>query len=336
MEHREPPRIFSAEGRNRDPAADVSEPLPRRFPRFSPPPTVRRLKPLGLAWVAVGFLAFLTLSVWIVVLVLRGGTSYVHAQPDHQIAFDALTLKDEPPSWYRGGRTAFLERVRSESRFERSFSILDVDLKRLRLAFQRDAWVLEVGQVRKSPHEVVVPLKYRKPVAIGRFHRVEEQTVDAEGVLLPRDEIELDAAAPLVFLQDFPRPVDPRFGLKWHRLDGHGVPEPDPRVSTAARLAGFLQDKIRREPAQTPHFPRFFIFGDDRTGWVQVGTRDFFRWNDALDSVKPVELSDDEKWSLLIDHVRHCSSPPDRPHYFRFTRQGLESVRFEQKRQGAQ
>ena len=326
MEHGEPPRIFSAEGRIREPVVDGVDPPPRRFPRFSPAPTVRRLRPHGLALVAAGMLATLALCGWIMILAWRGGRSYVHEQPAQQFDFGAITLKDEPPPWYRGGRRAFLERVRSESKFEHSFSVPDVDLKSLRLAFKSDAWVLEVGQVRKAPNEVVVPLKYRRPVAVGRFGADEGPVVDAEGVILPRADIDFDAAGPLVFLQDFPRPVNPQHGLKWHRLDSHGVPEPDPQVVSACRLAGFLQEKLRREPPQPP---RFFVFGDDRAGWIQAGEHHLFLWKDRLNSSPATALSDDEKWLLLIGHVRRCVPPPDTPHRLRFTRQGLEPVRFE-------
>lgn len=321
MEHREPPRIAAAEGRAREPVAEAAGAPPRRFAGFNPPHTVRRLKPHALALVALAALAGLY-------LLARWVQDFVHDQPVYRTAFRAITLKPDPPAWYRGGKTAFLDRLQAESRLPAAFSVPGLDLGPLRSAIQRDPWVVEVGTVRKEPPNVlVVPLAYREPVAVARFGTELGPAVDAEGVLLPRDQIDLEAAGPLIFLQDFPRPLDPQYGRAWSRADPrHGAPEPDPHVAAAGRLAAFLRQKIRAEPPTTPPLPRVFLHGGERGCYVQIG-RDFFYWGDPLDAGKSVNPSDEEKWEMLRQRVRSTPPAPGPPWiYFRFARQGLIEV----------
>jgi len=338
MEHREPPRIVSAEGRPRDLVADETDPPPRRFPRLPTPPSVRRLKPHGIAVVAAAALAGVAALVLLVSAIYRNTIAAVHAQPDYQIDFLDLTLVPDPPAWYRGGRSAFLNRVREESRFPQTFSVLDLDLAKLRKAFQLDCWVDEVGQVRKTGrNSVVIPLKFREPVALARFNRDVGQAVDVNGVLLPRAEIDLDAAAPLIYLQNFDRPVDPRlgtqstnrlstppFGIEWHtQKSGHDAPAPDPQVATAVRLAAFLRGKIRSLSAPGRELFEVYIQALSGNYWVQV-RRDLFLWSGPSESAESKKLSDEEKWVMLLDCVQNRPSAPHKTASYVFTRNGVK------------
>src|SRR3954470_2740930 len=100
MEHREIPRIVSAEGRPRDARA---EPVAdrHRFARFVTSPTERRLvlSRLGLA-VLAGVCALIAVGV-VGAHVLEKMVRWLHGRPQYQTTFGAIELEPAPPAWYR-------------------------------------------------------------------------------------------------------------------------------------------------------------------------------------------------------------------------------------------
>ncbi len=245
MEQREPPRIFNAEARGREPNADGVDPPFRRFPHFNPPHHVRRLRPHGIAIFAIAALVVLVVVSYVVSWARQTGVTYVAVQPLYQLRFEDISLNPDPPAWYRGGRGEFLERVRLEGSLPATISTADVVLKPVHTALRRNAWVADVGQIRNLTNKIVVPLTYRNPVALAKFGKEDGPAVDAGGVLLDSNDIDVAAAAPLIYLWDFPRPIDPHFGLPWAWVNPrHNEPEPDPQVVSAARLAAFLRERL--------------------------------------------------------------------------------------------
>lgn len=318
MEHREPPRIVStADGRSREPLAEALPLAPRRH--------IRRLRPHGMAAaVSLGVVA-LIVGLWLVRLVGLGLVSHVHSQSTYQLAFRNISLDPDPPAWLKGGRESFLEHIRTESRLPAEFSVLDLDLGPLKNAFRRSPWVRDVGRVRKGVrNQLTIPITYREVVALARFKLKVEYAVDSEGVLLPIDAIDLEKAGPLIYLQDFPRPLEPQSGVAWQGADGSASgARPDSRIARAAALCGLLHKSLEKSPELNTGNSRIFLLSEPTGFWVQVGSGDsfdFFRWGEPGERS---ELNDQEKLAMMLERLR--SRPPGQTgsRHFRFTRQGL-------------
>ena len=334
MEHREPPRSLDAEGRSREPVAERLDPPLRRFPRLLPAPSTRRLNPRTLVLATLGGLLGLVLSIWGLVRLGQGGGGYVREQVDYKVSFDSISLTPSPPSFLRGAKEVFLERVRLAGRLPREFSILEIDLAELRTAFQRDPWVRAVGQLRKvrthGKAGIVVPLTYREPVAVALFEHAPDQPLDSEGVLLKPLDLDLARAGPLVVLHGFDPPTRPQFGMRWNRGDSRtGESLVDPEVVAAARLAGFLHDKLRSTLTQNASLPQFYIHQKQGL-WVQVGPHDLFWWSGTEPANDPSGLADEEKWELLRNQVVSQPTPRSGPTRF-FVFRGRRLVEVERK-----
>ncbi len=246
MEHREPPRIFNAEVRGREPSADDPEPPWRPFRTFTPVHHVRRLRPHAVALVvAAAFLLVLVLY-FAIRAAWDGVFAYVEVQGEYQLYFAEIRLNPDPPLWIKGGRDAFLARIRTRGRLPATFSTLNVDLQSMRSAFLHDPWVAGVDRIFIQGHRIVVLLSYREPVAIARFESNEpEVAVDAEGVLLDAKETD-DTAADLTYLRYLSSPLKLEFGRKWMgNGSGRRESEPDPEVQRLVRLAAFLRCATR-------------------------------------------------------------------------------------------
>lgn len=308
MDQREPPRINPAEGLTREPIADAR--VVRRFPRLVAPPTVRRLAPSRLALAAVGILVAVGLLLAVLVQIWTRVGHFVHAQAGYQVRFRDITLAPGPPPWYRGGAAAFLEQVAAEDQEPPSFSTLDVDLARLRLSFQRYAWVekAERAEVQQgAPGRVVVRLVYREPVAMTRG---DEVVIDREGVILPRKDLDRPAAEPLLILRDFGRPAGARNGEVWSRAEpGTGLTTPDEQVQDAAQLAAFLRGRLIAEAKTGNLLPTMMIVRWRENGLaLQVGPNLMVRWKEPNDAIDELRRTDDTKWAMLLDYLRR--SPP--------------------------
>jgi hypothetical protein len=325
MEHRESPRI----GRVDDRAGDaVTGPAPsRRFARLVASPAVRRLAVNRVGLAVVASIAILGLVVAAGTLARRSASEFLQRQPEYQLAFKEIALEPPPPAWYRGGTEGFLKRVREEAREEESFSVLGVDLARLDRAFRLYAWVEKVEQVTRSyPNRVVVRLAYREPVAVAHSGDQAAVVVDRDGVILPRGEIEWEAAGPLILIAGLPPPVDPRPGRFWKSGDAaKGTVQADERVLAAARLAAFLKSKQARPESSIPAL-RFMALHPEvkRQIFVECASMMMILWGDAPGEEPPGQLTAEARWTMLRDWVKeNPARVVEHPSYLHFTKTGV-------------
>ncbi|HMB02555.1 MAG TPA: hypothetical protein VKP69_02310, partial [Isosphaeraceae bacterium] len=302
---------------------------PRRFARFVAVPRVRRLAltRIGLA----GLAAVLTLAALVVLLELA--TSWLKRQPDYRLAFREITLDPPPPSWYRGGAAAFLDRVRDGDPSKQAVSVLGIDLEELQRGFRLYCWVERVVRVERSyPNRLVVHLEYRKPVAVargkvvpGRAKVEPDRVIDKDGVILPKGDIDEEAVNRLISVVDLDPPFDPRPGRVWKSGDSsRGQERGDERVLAAAKLADFLETAQEREKTLPPALQLIAIHPIDKhTLFVQNGPSTIVLWGEAPGSEYPGQLSAEDKWAKLRDWVRaNPNLQVESPYflYLRFTK----------------
>ena len=251
MEQREPAGTIPVE--SEPPRALIDGPS-RRFPRLMPPRSAPRAISRWWLFTALATVGSMTAILLAAGLLLRRSIDWLQVQPAYQLGFEDIILEPPPPPWLRGGPAAFLARVASESRVRARLSSLEIDLAKLREAFKRDGWVRKVSSVEiRHPNRVVVRLDYRKPLAYAQFEEGRETVfVDREGVILPSDQLNQQAAGPLIRLYGFDHPANPIRGQDWERLDPRsGFARRDDRVRAAAQLAGSLIANASRQVTPT-------------------------------------------------------------------------------------
>lgn len=332
MEHREPPRMATAGDASPEPGIDRES--MRRFARFVPPPSVRRVALPRLVLALLAAAGALGVTVVVGRMAVSSFVAYLHRQPEYEFAFGDLVLEPPPPSWLRGGRGAFLERVRTRGALPQRQSILDLDLKRLERAFQLDCWVKQVHRVECStfPARVVVRLVYREPVAYVEWNGPKvalKVVLDADGVILPGEDVLRDATR-LIPIYGIGRPLNPQFGETWKKkAETTGEPEEDRLVIAAARLADFLTAAVARDKGRLRSDLGFVILDHKERLWVQYG-RCLFRWQDTPQAEPDGRLTDQARWSILSDWIEgHAEllGPSAGSHtYYKIEPGGIEPV----------
>ena len=332
MDQREPPRNPNAEGRLRDPDGPEDPPpgLRRTFPRLVRVESVRRVAPQRLAALVVA----LSLAAAGVVLSAQFIIRYEHAQPSHQVSYLDIRLDPPPPAWYRGGAPAFLEHVWASSVEPKTFSALDVDLDELTVRFRRYPWVKKVDRVGivGYPNGVVARIDYREPVAVSGAVGPSEFFVDAEGVVLPADDVDRKALGPVVTLHGLTPPLDPKAGEVWSRWDERTrAARPDAVAIAAAGLAGFLKPRLPALASALPGWRYAHVMpalGDSanvREFYLQItcGETWMLAWDKSSDP-EAASLTFEDRWAMLLDWARRTT--PGRAEtvvYLVFTRQGV-------------
>ncbi|AGA30250.1 cell division protein FtsQ/DivIB [Singulisphaera acidiphila] len=325
MEHREPPRIATAD----DPSHESeNDPIRgRRFARFVTPPSVRRLsRPrIVLAILAgAGFLYVLSLAG---LHGLRSLRTFVHKQAEYQVAFSEIVLDPPPPGWYKGGSKHFLERVRKESGDPEQFSLLDLDTEKLKLAFQRDGWVRKAVVMRQNPNRVVVHLDYREPVALVSVEHSRKELIDQEAVILNQDDVNLNAAATLFLERRGGSPSLPPFlrnvGETWKTESGpNKLPVVDECVLAGAKLANFLRSVQRDDLIKrSPNIFQAVVAESESKLWVQSGDHLLVFWGMPPNEERPGELPFSEKWKVLTNWIKQYDQSVNDPrmnYYFEF------------------
>jgi hypothetical protein len=335
MDQREPPRKPPAGGRPRDPLELEDErdlnlgpdrdlhqegtPPSRRFRRLVSAQAVRRIPPERLAVVVLGLLGAVVLAVVLGATLWNHGVAYVNGQPQFQLAYSQIELDPSIPPWFKGHREAFLERVWAGTAEPRTLSALDFDGDRLLKLFRRNPWVKRaVKVVHEYPNKVVVFLEFRSPVALARLPDGSKIPLDREGVILPLEDIDLEAAGPLVWLDRFNAPSGLSPGEVWASADPQsGVDRPDDRLIAAAQLADFLKASLGDlggvlSPPLFVHVLRW----DDEGSYVQLscvdslGDKLMVCWDDPSASREVRKLSPSRKWAMLCDWIR--KNPPGR------------------------
>jgi hypothetical protein len=259
---------------------------------------------------------------------------HLRSLPAYQLSYREIELEPPPPTWYRGGKAAFLDRVWTVWPEPKVFSTLDIDPERIRALFQRFPWVERVRSAEALPgRRFVVRLDYRVPVAIAEFPDSNKVWVDRDGVILPRDDVDDELAVTLVGLHGFPPPAELRYGEAWSRPGGRGdPPQPDPRVAEAAALATFLKahlGELNGVLAGPPHaVVQLFkerglyvqIYGDSVADSLML-----YWLHDPLSEAATAHLSDETKWSQFRAWLDRSRPRVDgKLIYLWFSRKGVE------------
>jgi hypothetical protein len=330
MEHREPPRI--AAGDRRFDGA-VEEPASSfRLRAFDPSSDRRRIDLLRAALMAAAALAIMALLFYLGSRATIAAVAWLHRQSQYQVAFDDIQLSQELPSWYRGGKRAFLHSVRDGSGQPASLSQLEIRPDRLAVAFKLDPWVEEVVKVSYAPGRILVDLRFREPVAWVKLDNG-PQLVDGDGRLLPTEDVEFDPAGPLLKITatDLTPPSDPRAGVVWKsKLKSGEVEQVDDRMIAAAGLARFLGQQGRSSGKSSPALQMIEIIVTDFGGrglFVVNASGTVFCWGKAPGAERPRELTAVEKWQSLLKWAE--SSPGntlDNWDYWEFSPRGMSLV----------
>jgi hypothetical protein len=311
MDHRESHRKGTAE-----PDA------PRRFARLVAPGAggARRIALPRVGLFAGGGL--LVLGILIVGLWYVGVRSTQWVDAHDEIAFRDITLDPPPPAWYRGRAPAFLDHVRQAALIgDEPIHVLTADLGALRLAFQKYAWVRAVPRIRRvHPNRLVVSLEYREPVAEASWEQHSTLLLDRDGIVLPREDHERDAAHPPVPIRGLPAPYEPRPGiaLKVHDPGTDGPPD-DTLAPSAAGLAGSLRALGATGPKHAGPALTVIVFHQGKL-FLQFGTSTILLWGAPAVHERPGELPTEEKWRLVQSWFEKHSSLPKHPDYLLFSK----------------
>jgi hypothetical protein len=298
----------------------------------------RRLDPVRLAAAVV--LAVATL--WLGVLGARRGAvavrAWLHAQPAYQVRFDAIALDPPPPDWLRPGANGLLEGVRKGAGRPETLALLDLDLDALAQDFRRESpWVRAVrGIDRAYPDRLVVALEYRRPVALLRLGK-RRIVLDADGVVLPEEAVDLARAGPLVLLAlagtaEAGAPLDARPG-RVLGLAPAGAPPAEPARVPAA-LAGLLRKRgaVAASGTKAPAGdggPAVAAIQTDAQGrlWVELAGGSLVHWGRADGTREPGDPDDSQKLDALAAWLRdHPAERPIPPRFLAFDHDRLVVV----------
>jgi hypothetical protein len=309
-------------------------PKPVGAPGRVPLRFISRRKVLQVGLVAAGGVSGLVLISW----GWAATRTWLLTRPAYRCAFDDIELAPPPPPWIKRGAEGVLASVRQGSGLPEQLDSQAIDLAVLRRAFAHHCpWVLEVVEVRRSfPNHLKVTLTYRQPVAevIEPLENRRLALLDADAVVLPLDGTDLAAAGTLLQIWSSEIPEGVREGLAWP--DDKGQSGPDPVMAQLVRLAAFVKRRnrslgLRAIPFHLVHaLPESGLFlGASENRWV--------RWRRSVLPERSPELSDDQKWDMLVAWVDEQRPWPQyRPAYLvlDFTEGGL-AVKFVPKQGGS-
>ena len=313
MEHREPPPEDAEDPRIR--RAAPSGPDRLALPAPDSPPTGRPAIDPARSTLAVAILAVALLGSYLGILAIRAAVAWLGDQPAYQLPFRDIQVDPPPPPWYRGGREAFLEDVRRRAKMPERFPLLGMTPDELKRVFKCSPWAEEVRGIVYRPLGVTVRLAYRRPVALVEIPPNEKYLIDESAVILPRDVVDEDierfAKQHLMIKikgKGLASPLLSEPGIEWKPRPGITDLAPgNGRIKSAAKLAGFLREKLRSLDRTTSPALNFLYINpmDDETECE----RGLFLWNDdeqiyvlwgdAPGEEKDKELSAEEKWARI-------------------------------------
>jgi hypothetical protein len=271
----------------------------------------------------------------------RAARSWLGAQPEYRLPFQAIKLDPPPPSWYRGGAAAFLDDVRQRSRMSDTIPLLNLTEKELDRAFQQSPWVEAVERVSYAPLGLTVRLAYCRPVALIETVSDRDYLVDARAVILPHDDLNTDVKR---FVQEqglieingrgLAGPRNPKPGIPWQPRPGAiDAASGNSQIGAAARLAGFLLNQMdsvnrAREPALSIRFINpmdaigrgLFLLNDEST---------YILWGEAPGNEGPGSPTASEKWEKLREWSRRGNTRLEtRKDYWEITSAGVLRMTF--------
>jgi hypothetical protein len=248
------------------------------------------------------------------ILALRAAVAWLGEQPAYQIPFREIQLDPPPPSWYRGGREAFLEDVRHRARMTERFPLLGMKPGELKRVFERSPWTEEVRGIVYRPLGVIVRLAYRRPVALIEVSPAEKYLIDESAVILSREgaeeEVERFAKQHLIIKikgAGLAPPQEPEPGIEWKPRPGITDLAPgNGRIRSAAKLACFLAEMLRTTDLNShpglgfrsinpmddaKDYRGLFLWNDD--------DQTYLLWGEAPGEERNGELKAEEKWAKI-------------------------------------
>jgi hypothetical protein len=306
MEHRAPPRIVAGDDRFKGALQEGGGQIPLRpfpFARGQRHIHYRRALLLSVATLAAVALFYLGAQLF------RAALNWLHHQPQYQLPFEQIELVPEPPPWFLGGKTVFLEGVRRLARETVSISMLESPWEQLRVDFQKYPWVREVERVSPGQKSLSVRLRYRQPVAFVQSSRADQMLLDETGAILNIKDADVGPSSQLSNLvrisgQGLVLPSDFKFGVVWKsRAAGGDHDEPDRRILAASKLASFL-----RQPAQladAERWPALRVMDINVTEFDPFGLflKNFedadIWWREPPGDELPGRPTAEQKWGML-------------------------------------
>jgi len=339
MDHREPSRIVAAGGRSDGLNDDADTPPRARRLAFARP-----AGRLDARRAVAALLVFLSVAL---VLVYMGGrlvdraVRWLHDQPRYQLPFNQIELVPPPPSCFRGGVAAFLERARENVGESEVLPLLDLEPGRVELVFKRFPWVERVEAIDHPPGGLVVHLNYNEPVAKVLFPTGEQFALDRRARILPPEDLNVECAGGLIQISGrrITPPASTRAGLVW-KTESADAAEIDRGVVQAAGLAGFLLEPERRRQADEIPALRVLVISttesEGRGLFVQNAEGTMILWGRGPGDERPGEPSALDKWELLTAKAKaegiRRGNPGD---YWAFVRNDLKYMKTASPRSGS-
>lgn len=226
----------------------------------------------------------------------------VAAGDDYRLTADRVALVPPPESvgWIR--RDVKLEALR-DAGLDESASILDADLnERLAKAFRLHPWVAAVDKVTKRyPARVEIEVEYRKPAAVVVLSSDAWWPVDANGVVLPRDDFSPYEARRYPHITDVAGgPYGPT-GARWGDVRVHGAAK-----IAAALSADWQKYRLARVAPLVVGTGFDGVEEYEFALYTEQGTRIY--WGHGPDNSAPGEATLAEKAARLAEYAaRHGS-----------------------------
>jgi hypothetical protein len=290
----------------------------------------RHLDRSRVVFAGLGFLLAISLALYLGKEALRSSVHWLHHQPQYQLPFLEIELKEAPPAWFRGGSLAFLRKVRETSREVDLVSLMELEEGQIERDFKLFPWVDSVRRVEYPPGGIRVDLAYKTPVAVIPYPRGEQVILDHNGHILSSEDIDPEKLGPLIQIRGtLETPLVPstenRPGRIWRSeaSDNALATRLERGVTGAARLAGELKVAGRTEAAalHRPLHILAIIAADKRGLWLQNVEDTMFYWGEPQDEQDFKSSADEEKWEALLRWAKGSSShtlPPG--DYWAFSR----------------
>jgi hypothetical protein len=331
MEYRESPRIAPAEERING-VIDEAGSRPR-FHRFELRRFERRFDMTRFVLALIAALAVVLCLGYLGARAVRGAVRWLHRQPQYQVKFIDIQLRDPPPAWFRGGTEIFLKRVRDNARERDVLPVLDLESGRIERAFKVFPWVDDVLRVEYPPHSIKVHLAYKTPVAMIPFPRGQQIILDQRGHLLPLEDVDTELLGPLVKItgDDLALPPETNHALAWKSSTiNQDRVRIDHCVLDAARMAGFLTDPDRTRQSRAIPGLRFLEIRatDPRGLFLYNAEGTWILWGEAPSEEPVGRQAALEKWEILRKWAEKSPRPTIPPRdYWVFSRLELKHVR---------
>jgi hypothetical protein len=276
----------------------------RTLARLGSTPTNRR----AAAGRVIFALVLLAISVPLLTLAAQRAnrtlTAWLHGRKTYQLPFEDIELVPAPPAWIQSGKRGLLDRVREHANWPASISVLDTDLDALAADFQRASpWIRGVERKETAyPNRLRLVVRYREPVARVTVQRL-GLVLDRDGVVLPDDDLDRDAAGSLVEIINL-LPVDAAASTIEAR-PGRSLKLPasgeDDIALRASRLAEFFKSHATLKRSTKPVCRIVAIHEDKRGLFAQTAESAMILWGPAPGFEQPGEPTAEEKWGMLED-----------------------------------